>query len=54
MQYVTKHESQVLKQMCDVCFWFWLVFVGLFFLFGCFFFSIAALPNQKIQEMIYI
>jgi len=45
MQDVTKHQSRVLEQVCDV--------FGFFF-FSFFFCSLAALPNQKIQEMIYI
>lgn len=40
MQYVTEQQSKALEQVYDV--WFG------------FFFSLAALPNQKIHEMIYI
>lgn len=41
MQHVAEHQSKALEQVCDV----WFVF---------FFFSLAALPNQKIHEMFYI
>lgn len=50
MQYFTKHQSKVLEQVC-VC---WCGFLFFLYIYIFYFFPVAALPNQKIGEMIYI